>query len=100
MLYLHLIVYFQILTVIKATQYLAKGSAEVEELSDLSCVLEGVHCQATMDNIVDVLFGVATVSDCQAMCEYHASNCSVFTWQDSLDAIEEPIPQICFLYSR
>ena len=100
MLYSHLTVYLQILTLSKTRQFFEKSSDEAEELSDLSCVHEGVHCQATMDNIVDVVFGIASVSDCQAMCEYHASNCSVFTWMESVDTLEKPIPHICFLYSR
>ena len=64
---------------------------------DLGCVHKDVHCVPDMDNVIDVLFGVSSAEDCQLVCEYHAGDCAMFTW---MDQIEEPIPAICFLYSR
>ena len=63
----------------------------------LPCILPGVQCVPDEENILDVLFGVTTVEDCQLSCEYHSGDCAVFTWFDNR---EHTIPSSCFLYSR
>ena len=64
---------------------------------DLACVHLDVHCVGDDDNVIDVFFGVSTAEECQLTCEYHPSDCVMFTWFDQL---EETFPSSCFLYSR
>ena len=64
---------------------------------DLACVHLDVHCVPDDNNVIDVFFGVSTAEECQLTCEYHSSDCVMFTWFDQL---EETFPSSCFLYSR
>ena len=64
---------------------------------DLACVRIDVHCIPDDENVIDVFFGVSSAEDCQLACEYHSSDCVMFTWFDQID---ETFPTSCFLYSR